>query len=252
MKEISWAQIIQGYRDHITNHNLRVKTTKQLQEENIRSCQTCNPAKRPSSIVFSTFFSVASQNLLAQSYTTRTVALFKQVLAALKEEKGLTGGIIEIINELLTTFIYKAPPTVTERRAAIFIRTLIQKTNGFERAPTAGEVAELISVYTIIPKNDDLKELIGTPKFTKASNWTSTSILKPTETEDISKMPDSETSLWNTLGILKNTSELNFLSLNEEENNPWIPSITDKLISPSRTPDMGTPLNENKTPKGED
>ena len=52
----------------------------------------------------------------------------------------------------------------------IFIRTLIQKTEGFIRAPTAGEVAELISVYTIIPKNDDLKELIGTLKFTKASN----------------------------------------------------------------------------------
>jgi len=64
--------------------------------------------------VFSTFFSVTSQNLLAQNYTTRTVALFKQVLAALKEEKGLTGGIIEIINKLLTTFVYKASSTVTE------------------------------------------------------------------------------------------------------------------------------------------
>ena len=64
MKEISWAQIIQGYRDHITNHNLRVKTTKQLQEKNIGSCQTCNPAKGLLSIAFSTFFSVASQNLL--------------------------------------------------------------------------------------------------------------------------------------------------------------------------------------------
>src|SRR6266498_2824696 len=105
MKEISWAQIIQGYQDHITNHNLHVKTTKQLQEENIGSCRTCNSAKGSLSIAFSTFFAVASQNLLAQSYITKTVALFKQVLAALKEEKGLTGGIIEIINELLTTFV---------------------------------------------------------------------------------------------------------------------------------------------------
>ncbi len=76
----------------------------------------------------------------------------------------------------------------------IFIRTLIQKTNSFERAPTAGEVAELISAYTIIPKDDNLKEPIGTLKFIKASNWASTSIPKPTETGDTSKTPDSETS----------------------------------------------------------
>ncbi len=163
---------------------------------------------------------VASQNLLAQSYTTRTVVLFKQVLVTLKEEKGLTGGIIEIINELLITLVYKAPSTVTERGAAIFIRTLIQKTNGFERAPTAGEVAELISVYTIIPKDGDLKKPIETSKFTKASNWASTSTPKLTETGDTSKIPDSETFPWNTLGILKNISGLNFLSLNEEKNNP--------------------------------
>ena len=81
--------------------------------------------KGPPSVAFSTFFSVTSQNLLAQSYTTRTIALFKQVLAALKEKKGLTGGIFEIINELLTILIYKAPPTVTEQEAVIFIRTLI-------------------------------------------------------------------------------------------------------------------------------
>ncbi len=72
-----------------------------------------------------TYFSVASQNLLAQSYTSRTVALFKQVLVALKEEKELTGGIIEIINELLTILVYKYPLILTEREAAIFIRTLI-------------------------------------------------------------------------------------------------------------------------------
>ena len=194
MKEISWAQIIQGYQDHITNHNLRTKTNKQLQEENIGSCRTYNSTKETPSIAFLTFFSIASWNLLAQSYTARTVALFKQVLATLKEEKGLIRGIVEILNELLTTFIYKVPPTVTEREAAIFIETLIQKTNGFERAPTAGEVVELISVYTIIPKNNDLKELIETPKFTKASNWASTLTSKLTDIGDINKMPDSGTS----------------------------------------------------------
>src|SRR6266545_1510203 len=99
MKEISWAQIIQDYRDHITNHNLRNKTDKQLQEENIGSCRTCNPPKGSPPIAFLTFFSVASRNLLAQSYTSRTVVLFKQVLAALREKKELSGGIIEIINE---------------------------------------------------------------------------------------------------------------------------------------------------------
>src|SRR6266498_6074616 len=117
------------------------------------------------SIAFSTFFSVASQNLLVQSYTNRTVALFKQVLVTLKEEKGLTGGILEIINELLTTLVYKAPPTVTKREAAIFIRMLIQKTNRFERASSSGEVAELISIYTIIPKKDNLQELERILKF---------------------------------------------------------------------------------------
>ena len=128
MKEILWSKIIQKYQDHITSHNLRNKTAKQLQEKNIGSCRTCNPTKGLPSIAFSTFFSVVNRNLLAQSYTARTVALFKQVLAALKEEKGLTGGILEIINELLTILVYKAPPTVTEQEAAVFIETLIQKT----------------------------------------------------------------------------------------------------------------------------
>jgi len=177
MKEILWSEIIQGYQDHITSHNLRTKTDKQLQEENIGSCRTCNQTKGLPSIAFSTFFSVASWNLLAQSYTSRTVALFKQVLVTLKEEKGLTRGILEIINELLTTLVYKAPLIVTERRAAIFIGTLIQKTNRFERAPLSGEVAELILVYTIVPKKDDLKEPEGIPKFTKASNWPSATTL---------------------------------------------------------------------------
>src|SRR6266536_3042619 len=171
MKEILWSEIIQNYRDHITNHNLRNKMVKQLQEENIGSCKMCYPAKGSPPIAFLTFFSVTSRNLLAQSYISRTVALFKQVLANLREEKELIGGIIEIINELLTTLVYKAPPTLTERGAAIFIGSLIQQTEGFERAPTSGELATLISQYTIIPKDDDLKELIGTPKFVKASNW---------------------------------------------------------------------------------
>src|SRR6266542_3128626 len=171
MKEISWAQIIQDYRDHITSHNLRSKTAKQLQEKSISSCRTCNLPKGSPPIAFLTFFSVASRNLLAQSYTSRTIALFKQVLVALKEEKELTGGIIEIINELLTILVYKYSSTLTKRGAAIFIRTLIQPTNGFERAPTSGELAELISLYTIILKEDDLEKLIGTPKFIKASDW---------------------------------------------------------------------------------
>ena len=79
--------------------------------------------------MFSIFFSVASKNLLAQSYTARV-----------KEENSLTRGIIEIINELLTTLVYKAPPTVTEREAAIFLETLIQRINGFERTPSSGPI----------------------------------------------------------------------------------------------------------------
>src|SRR6266540_2500582 len=114
MREISWAQIIQEYQDHITSHNLWSKTDKQLQKENISSCRTCNPPKGSSLIAFLTFFSVASQNLLAQSYTSKTVALFKQVLVTLKEEKELTGRIIEIINEFLIILVYKYSLTLTE------------------------------------------------------------------------------------------------------------------------------------------
>src|SRR6266540_1042578 len=188
MKEISWAQIIQDYRDHITSHNLRSKTDKQLQEENIGSCRTCNPSKGSPPIAFLTFFSVASQNLLAQSYTSRTVALFKQVLVALKKERKLTGGIIKIINKLLTILVYKYPLTLTEQGAAIFVRTLIQHTNGFERALTSGELAELISLYIIISKNDDLEELIGTLKFTKTSNWSTYQIPNPSKQLIVNKM----------------------------------------------------------------
>src|SRR6266542_3698725 len=246
MKEILWSQIIQSYRDHITNHNLRNKTTKQLQEENIGSCRTCYPAKGSPPIAFLTFFSVASRNLLAQSYTSRTVALFKQVLANLKEEKDLTGGIIEIINELLTTLVYRFPPTLTERGAAIFIGTLIQQTEGFKRAPTSGELAALISQFTIIPKEEDLKELIGTPKFSKASNWSTHKTPEPLKQPINSGTPDSGTSPWNTFNIPETTPEINAIGLNEEEN-PWKPPDTGKLISPP-----GTPNTESQTPKGDE
>src|SRR6266542_315061 len=201
MKEISWAQIIQDYRDHITSYNLKSKIDKQLQEENISSCKTCNPPKRSQPIAFLTFFSVVSRNLLAQSYTSRTVALFKQILVALKEEKELTGGIIKIINELLITLVYKYPLTLTERGAAIFIGTLIQYTNGFERAPTLGELVELISLYTIIPKENDLEEPIGISKFIKASNWSTHQIPVPSKQPIDNNMPDSGTSPWNTFDI---------------------------------------------------
>src|SRR6266498_2479453 len=246
MKEISWAQIIQGYQDHITNHNLRNKTVKQLQKENIGSCRTCYLAKGPPSIVFSTFFSVVSQNLLAQSYIPRTVALFKQILVALKEEKGLIGGIIEIINELLTTLIYKAPPTITERGAAIFVGILIQRTEGFERALTSGELASLISQFTVIPKEEDLEEPIGTPKFVKASNWLTHKTPEQSKQPIDSGTPDSGTSSWNTFNIPETTPGINAIGLNEEEN-PWKPPDTGKLISPP-----GTPNTESQTPKGEE
>src|SRR6266542_6945508 len=218
MKEILWSKIIQDYQDHITNHNLRNKIVKQLQEENIDSCRTCYPVKGSPPIAFLTFFSVASQNLLAQSYTSRTVALFKQVLVAIKEEKEITGGVIEIINELLTTLIYKYSPTLTERGAAIFVETLVQQTNRFERAPTSGKLAELISIYTIIPKDDDLEELIGTSKFTKASNWFTHQTPEPLKQLIVSKTSDSGTSSWNTFNIPETISEINAIGLNEKKN----------------------------------
>src|SRR6266498_2511442 len=245
MKEILWSKIIQDYRDHITNHNLRNKTAKQLQEENISSCRTCYPAKGSPPIAFLTFFSVACRNLLAQSYTSRTVALFKQVLANLREEKELTGGIIEIINELLTTLVYKAPPTLTERGAAIFIGTLIQQTEGFERAPTSEELASLISQITIIPKEEDLEQPIGTPKFIKASNWSTHKTPELPKQPIDSGTPDSGTSPWNTFNIPETTPGINALGLNEKEN-PWKSPDTGKLISPP-----GTPNNESQTPKGD-
>src|SRR6266498_646876 len=239
MKEILWSKIIQDYQDHITNHNLRNKTAKQLEEENISSCRICYPAKGSSLIAFLTFFSVASQNLLAQSYTSRTVALFKQVLANLKEEKELTGGIIEIINEPLTTLVYKYPPTLIERGAAIFIETLIQHTKGFERAPTSGELAALISQYTIIPKKEDLEEPIEIPKFIKASNWSTHKTSESPKQPIDSGTPDSGTSSWDTFNIPETTPGINAIGLNEKEN-PWKPPDIGKLISPPGIPDTRT------------
>src|SRR6266545_5021915 len=246
MKEILWSKIIQDYRDHITNHNLKNKIAKQLQEENISSCRTCYPAKGSPPIAFLTFFSVASRNLLAQSYTSRTVALFKQVLANLRKERELTGGIVEIINELLTTLVYKAPSTLTERGAAIFIGSLIQQTEGFERAPTSGELAALISQFTIVPKEEDLKEPIGTPKFIKAKDWSTHQTPEPPKQPIDSGTPDSGTSPWNTFNIPETTPGINAIGLNEEEN-PWKPPDTGKLISPS-----GTPNTESQTPRGDE
>src|SRR6266545_3851421 len=246
MKEILWSKIIQDYQDHITNHNFKNKTVKQLQEENIGSCRTCYLAKGSPPIAFLTFFSVACRNLLAQSYTSRTVALFKQVLANLREEKEFTRGIIEIINELLTTLVYKAPPTLTERGAAIFIGSLIQQTEGFERAPTSGELAALISQFTIIPKEEDLQEPIGTLKFVKAKDWKTHQTPEPPKQLIDSGTPDSGTSPWNTFNIPETTPGINALGLNEEEN-PWKLPDTGKLISP-----LGTPNTESQTPKGEE
>src|SRR6266542_4456432 len=117
------------------------------------------------------------------------------MLVTLKEEKGLTRGILKIINKLLTTLVYKVPSTVTEQGAAIFISMLIQKTNGFERAPLSGEVAELILIYTILPKENNLKESIGIPKFIKASNWPSDITPGPINKPSSSKTLDSGTSL---------------------------------------------------------
>src|SRR6266545_1073981 len=245
MKEILWSKIIQEYQDHITNHNLRNKTAKQLQEENIGSCRTCYPAKESPPIAFLTFFSVACRNLLAQSYTSRIVTLFKQVLANLREERELTGGIIEIINELLTTLVYKAPLTLTERDAAIFIGSLIQQTEGFERAPTSGELAALISQFTIIPKKDDLQQPIGTPKFVKAKDWSTHKTPEPVKKPIDSGTPDSGISPWNTFNIPKTTPGINAIGLNEEEN-PWKLPDTGTLISPP-----GTPNTESQTPRGE-
>src|SRR6266511_802772 len=186
MKEILWSKTIQDYRDHITNHNLRNKTVKQLQEENIVYCRTCYPVK-----------------------------------------------------------VSKTPPTLSEREEAIFIGSLIQQTEGFERAPTSRELAALISQFTIIPKNEDLEQPIGTPKFVKAKDWSTHQTPEPPKQPINSGTPDSRTSPWNTFNIPETTPGINAIGLNEE--NPWKPPDTGKLISPS-----GTPNTESQTPKGDE
>ena len=148
------------------------------------------------------------------------------MVAVLKEEKRLSRVTLEIINELLTTLVYKALPDVPERGATILIGTLFQYTSRFERTLTSEEVAELITLYTVIPEEEDLKEIAGILKFIKASAWKS-----PIIPEDYkNKTPSSGTSHWNTLGISENTSRINFIGLNEEDNNSWIP-LVEKLIS---------------------
>ncbi len=93
---------------------------------------------------------------------------------------------------------------------------------------------------------EDLKEPIGIPKFTKASNWSTHKTPEPSKQPIDSGTPDSGTSSWNTFNIPETTSEINALGLNEKEN-PWKPSDIGKLISPPETPNT-----ESQTSKGEE
>ncbi len=139
------------------------------------------------------------------------------MLVALREEKELTRGIIKIINKFLITLVYKATLTVSEWGAAIFIRMLIQRIEGFERAPMSEETAELISLFTIVSEEEDLKEPVEIPKFTKAKNWKSFKIPEQSKIT-VSKTSDNETSSWNMLDISENILEVNYIGLNEENN----------------------------------
>ncbi len=98
---------------------------------------------------------------------------------------------------------------------------------------------KLISLYTIILKEDNLEELIGTSKFTKASNWSTHQTPESSKQLIVNKMPDSGTSPWATFNIPENTSEINAIGLNKKEN-PWKPSDTGKLISLPGTSDIRT------------
>jgi len=69
--------------------------------------------------------------LKAQSYTSRSIILFKQITAVIKEKGRLFEETIEIINELLTTLIYKTFLIISERKVAIVVDILIQYTKGF-------------------------------------------------------------------------------------------------------------------------
>ncbi len=71
----------------------------------------------------------------------------------------------------MTTFVYAITPQLTKKGAAIFIGTLLQKTNRFQRAPISGEIGALVSIYTRIPNEEDLRKPKGTLKFTKAGSW---------------------------------------------------------------------------------
>ena len=67
----------------------------------------------------------------AQSYTSRSIILFKQITAVIKEKGRLFEETIEIINELLITLIYKTFLIISERKVAIVVDILIQYTKGF-------------------------------------------------------------------------------------------------------------------------
>ena len=97
----------------------------------------------------------------------------------------------------------------------------------------------------IIPKEEDLQELEGTPKFVKASNWTSNKTPELTNKSSSSKIPDSGISSWNTLNIPENMPEINAIGLHEKEDNPWNLPKTGKLISLSETSDIGTLITKN-------
>ncbi len=72
----------------------------------------------------------------------------------------------------------------------IFIKILIQKINGFDQAPISGEIGELISVYIILLKGEDLKEPKETLKFAKVKDWIS-SITSKKLVVNKSKTPDN-------------------------------------------------------------
>ncbi|SRR6266498_3636650 len=95
---------------------------------------------------------------------------------------------------------------------------LIQKINGFDRASISEKIGELVSVYTILSDEKDLKEPKETLKFIRAKDWISPVTLTKLKVTE-SKILNSETSPWNILGIPENTPEVNFIRLNEEEDN---------------------------------
>ncbi len=79
------------------------------------------------------------------------------------------------------------------------------------------KIGELISVYTILLDEKNLKKPKGTLKFSKARDWILPIIPIKLKVID-SKIPNSETFFWNTLEISENTSKVNFIELNEKSN----------------------------------